>query len=245
LSYPKYAIVDSGELTPPPSNPNIMTPENEAKLEASIKRFGFFRPVIVRELEDKLEIVGGEHRWEIARRHGMKVPIMNLGPISDQEAREILLADNARYGVDDTLSLAEFLKEMGDVAVDDLQDFLPYTETDLTEIFSSVDIALDDLDIAESFEKDEEKDAEPPAVKAPKTHTIMRFKVALADAERLTEVIAKTQKHHGYTTADELTNAGDALVHLVFGSTARIEPAEEPAFELDDIDEIDLEDLGE
>lgn len=243
MSYPKYAIVEADELTPPPSNPNIMTPENEAKLEASIKRFGFFRPVIVRERGGDLEIVGGEHRWEIARRHGMKVPIMNLGPISDQEAREILLADNARYGVDDTLSLAEFLKEMGDVAVDDLQDFLPYTEHDLTEIFSSVDIALDDLEISAEFEKAEEKEEDPPAVKAPKTHTIMRFKVALTDAERLTELIAKTQKHHGYTTADELTNAGDALVHIVLGAVAPAEPAEEPAFELDDVDGLDLEEL--
>lgn len=243
MSYPKYAIVEADELTPPPSNPNIMTPENEAKLEASIKRFGFFRPVIVRERGGDLEIVGGEHRWEIARRHGMKVPIMNLGPISDQEAREILLADNARYGVDDTLSLAEFLKEMGDVAVDDLQDFLPYTEHDLTEIFSSVDIALDDLEISAEFEKAEEKEEDPPAVKAPKTHTIMRFKVALTDAERLTELIAKTQKHHGYTTADELTNAGDALVHIVLGAVTPAEPDAEPAFELDDVDGLDLEEL--
>lgn len=220
--YPISEIVDAAALTPAPSNPNILTPENEAKLEASIKRFGFFRPVIVRELavlklshppKPVLEIIGGYHRWEIGSRLGMKIPIMNLGPISDQEAKEILLADNARYGMDDTLALAEFLKDLGG---NEFQDFLPYTETDIADIFSSLDITLEDLEIDNNFESNEANDTEPPAPKPPKTHTIMRFKVPLADAERITAMIASTQKHHGLTGSDELTNAGDALVHLLF-----------------------------
>lgn len=223
----KTSIVDSGELRPSPWNTNIMTPENEAKLEASIKRFGFFRPVVVRELpEAKLsnppkpvyEIVGGEHRWEVAKKLGMRVPIVNLGPISDQEAKEILIADNARYGVDDTLALAEFLKEMGNA--EDLQEFLPYTEHDFADIFQSLNIALDDLDIEENFEVETAKEDEAPAAaKAPKTHTIMRFKVPLRDAEKLTALIAQTQKQHGYVDADDLTNAGDALVHVLLGAS--------------------------
>lgn len=214
MSTPKPMIVSPEELRPSPWNTNIMTPENEAKLEASVKRFGFFRPVVVRETEDGLEILGGEHRWEIARKLGMKVPIMNLGPIDDRMAKEISITDNARYGVDDTLSFAEFLNEMGDVS--DLQDFLPYTEADLADIFSSADIALDDLDIDEDFEKSSEKDAdEAPAPKEPKTHTIMRFKVPLRDAERITAAVARTRADQGFTESDDLTNAGDALVHLL------------------------------
>lgn len=211
--YPISETLDASELTPPPSNPNILTPENEAKLEASIKRFGFFRPVVVREVEGVREIVGGFHRWEIGKRLGMKIPVMNLGPITDQEAKEILLADNARYGMDDTLALAEFLKDLGS---DDFQDFLPYTETDVEDIFSSLNIALDDLDIEENFEKEAANDEEPPLPKAPKTHTIMKFKVPLLDAEKITAMIAETQKHHGLTDSDQLTNAGDALVQLLF-----------------------------
>lgn len=232
MAEPKAMIVDADKLRPCPWNTNILTPENEAKLEASIKRFGFFRPVVVREVGGELEILGGEHRWQIAKKLGMKVPVMNLGAIDDTKAREIMLTDNARYGVDDTISLAEFLKEMGDTAA--LQDFLPYTETDIAEIFSSVDIALDDLEIEENFEQEAEKEPEPPAAKAPKTHTIMRFKVSLRDAERLTALIASTQKKHGYTAADDLTNAGDALVHLLFDQFET--PAEEDEGELADED---------
>ena len=39
--------------------------------------------------------------------------------------------------------------------------------------------------------------------------------MTLGDAERLTALIAETQKIQGLTTSDELTNAGDALVHLL------------------------------
>lgn len=224
--YPVSEIVEASALQPAPSNPNILTPENEAKLEASIKRFGFFRPVVVRELpvqklsnppQPVLEIIGGYHRWEIGARLGMKIPIMNLGPISDQEAKEILLADNARYGMDDTLALAEFLKDLGG---SEFQDFLPYTETDIADIFSSLDIALEDLEIEENFENDTANDTSPSEPKAPKTHTIMKFKVPLRDAERITAMIASTQKHHGLTDSDELTNAGDALVQILFETGA-------------------------
>lgn len=239
MAQPKFSIVEPSELTPNPWNTNIMTPENEAKLEASLDRFGLFRPVVVRELEDgALQILGGEHRWEISKKKGMKVGIMNLGKISDKEAKEISLADNVRYGVDDTLAFSEFLKEMGDTA--DLQSFLPYTETDFAEIFTSADIALDDLGIEENFENDAAKEQEPPAAKAPKTHTIMRFKIALADAERITRTIAQTQKQHGLTSSDELTNAGDALVHLLFANQAGA--GEGASVELDDLDLLDEDD---
>lgn len=219
MSEPKAMIVDADELRPCPWNTNIVTPDNEAKLEASIRRFGFFRPVVVRETDDLpgYEIIGGEHRWIVAKKLGVKVPIMNLGTIDDQTAKEIMLTDNARYGVDDTISLAEFLKEMGNT--DALQDFLPYTDTDIEDIFSSVDIALDDLDIEENFDSVEENDKpeDEPVSKPPKTHTVMRFKIPLRDAERITALIAETQRDHGYTEADDLTNAGDALVHLLMG----------------------------
>lgn len=232
MSEPKAMIVAPEELTPSPWNTNIMTPENEAKLEASIKRFGFFRPVVVREKGEGLEILGGEHRWEIAKKLGMNVPIMNLGSIDDQTAKEIALADNARYGFDDTMAFADFLKEMGNA--DGLQEFLPYTDTDLEDIFSSADIALDDLEIEENFDQEPEK-TEEKAEKPPKTHTIMRFKVPLRDAERLTALIAQTQKDNGYTAADDLTNAGDALVHLLVPKAA-------PDPDLDDIGELELGD---
>lgn len=196
-------------------NTNFVSPDNEAKLEESIKRNGLFKPVVVREVDGVLEIIGGEHRWQAAVKLGLsEIPVVNLGPIDDKRAKEISVLDNARYGADDTLSFAELLKSMGDA--NELQSFLPYGDEDLTTIFSSVNIALDDLEIDGNFETSEIEEApEPPAAKAPKTHTVMRFKLSLRDAERLTALIARTQKAQSFTDADDLTNAGDALVHLL------------------------------
>ncbi len=214
----QFLSVDVNLLRKNPFNSNRVDPQNEARIRRSIERNGMFKPIIVRQVPDVsgYEIVGGEHRWEQARDLGFtEVPIANLGEISELQAKEIGVIDNARYGADDTLSLAELLKEIG--SIDDLQDFLPYGDADLNAIFSASHIDLDDLDIDENFETDVKNVEEDvvPASKPPKTHTIMRFKISLGDAERLTALIARTQKDQGLTTADDLTNAGDALIFIL------------------------------
>lgn len=218
MTYPKSTYVSPDKLRSNPWNSNIVSPENEKKLDEAIRRLGFIKAIIVREVDGELEILGGEHRRDSAKRIGLaEVPIFNLGPIDDVKAKEISLADNARYGADDTLQLAAILEDLNG---EDIATFLPYTDSELESIANSVSIALDDLELDEEFDAKDEK-PEPPAAKAPKTHTIMRFKVALSDAERLTGLLAKTQKRFGFTTADELTNAGDALIHLLVGAEAR------------------------
>jgi len=199
-----------------PWNTNRVTPDNELKIRKSLERNGMFKPIIVRQVKgvDGYEILGGEHRWEQAKELGAKtVPIANLGYIDDRQAKEIGVIDNARYGSDEMMSYSELLKELG--SIDELQDFLPYGNADLDAIFSASNIALDDLDIDENFERIDEPELDEKPAKAPKTHTVMRFKVTLADAERITALVARTQKEQGFTTEDELTNAGDALVHLL------------------------------
>lgn len=237
MQNPQYLTVPVEDLRKNPWNSNQVSAENEAKIRASIARNGIFKPVIVREIEGQggYEIIGGEHRWEQAAELGYtEVPIVNLGLIDDRRAKEIGVIDNARYGVDDTLSLGEILKDIG---IEDLQDFLPYGETDIAAIFSASDIALDDLEIDESFEKDAENNGEDAekSEKTAKTHTVMRFKLSLGDAERVTALIGRIQKDHGLTTSDDLTNAGDALMQIL---GAQIAPA--TAGMLEDI-EADLE----
>src|SRR4051812_26558524 len=111
----QQAVVPVELLHPNPWNTNVVTPENEKRIEESIKRLGLFKPVTVRELTDgRLEILGGQHRWEAARRLGYKeVPIFNVGTISDVQAQQIGVADNGRYGEDDAAALATLLKGLG------------------------------------------------------------------------------------------------------------------------------------
>ena len=211
---PKAQMADPRKLRPNPWNTNVVGAENEAKLEESLKKFGMFKPVIVRELPTgDLEILGGEHRAGAAVRLGMKdIPIVNLGPIGDKEAKQIGLVDNGRYGYDDTLQLAALLKELGDV--DDLASFMPYTDQDFNNIMDAAEIDLDDLEALPELDPT----TKPlPIPTSASTHTIMRFKVPAEDAERIAELINNVIKIHGLTDSDSLTNAGDALIHLLNG----------------------------
>jgi ParB-like chromosome segregation protein Spo0J len=204
-------MIEPGKLKGNPWNTNVVSPDAEVKLEASIKRFGMFKPVIVRELADgTLQIIGGEHRAEAAIRMGMsQVPVINLGKIDDKKAKELSLVDNSRYGADDTLQLAELLEGLG--SADELASFMPYTENDIASIFSSINIALDDLDISD----DDETTPSIPSERPLQTHQIMRFKVPVDDIADITDMIEKTMKTQKFTESDSLTNAGDALVYLL------------------------------
>ncbi|PLC44545.1 chromosome partitioning protein ParB [Ralstonia pickettii] len=206
----QFPTVDPKLLRHNPWNTNVVSPDNEAKLDESVERLGMFKPIIVRELPDgTLEILGGAHRRDAAIRKKLaSVPIMNLGRISDQRAKEISLVDNGRYGADDTLRLAELLDGLGNP--DELSKFMPYTDADFASIFSSVSIALDELDIPD----DDEPATHLPTEKKVQTHQIMRFKVPVEDVGRVTDVIERIMKTQRFTEEDSLTNAGNALVHL-------------------------------
>lgn len=212
----KAAMADPANLLPNPWNTNHVGAENESKLEESIKRFGMFKPIVVRELPNgALEILGGQHRAAAAHRLGLKeVPVMNLGPISDKKAKEIGLVDNGRYGNDDTLQLAALLKELGDV--EDLASFMPYSDQDFNNILEVGDLDLDDLAPLPDLEP---VAAPTPLAKMPQTHALMRFKVPIEDFERVSEIINGVIKSQGLNSGDSLTNAGDALIHILNGLT--------------------------
>lgn len=212
----QYREVPVGDLRPNPFNPNRVSAENERKIRRSIERNGLFKPIIVRRVPGLkgFEIIGGQHRWEQACALGhTSIPIADLGEIDDARAKEVCLIDNAQYGSDDTLTLAEILKEIG---TDDIQEFLPYGDTDLAAIFAATSLNLDDLEMPQESDIPEQDPAlEPKETKPLKTHTVMRFKIANEDAERLTALIAKTQNAQDYKHDDALTNAGDALIYLL------------------------------
>lgn len=209
----KLEMLAPDQLTPNPWNTNVVSPENQHKLEASIDRLGVFKPIVVRELSDgQLQIIGGQHRWEAAQTLGhSEIPVVNLGRLSDKKAKEIGLVDNGRYGADDTLQLANLLEDLG-LDAGELSSFMPYSESDFASIFSSVNISLDDLDLPDDAEI-----PATPAAKPPQTHQIMRFKVPLDDVGTITDMIERTMKEQRFTDEDSLSNAGNALVHLLLG----------------------------
>lgn len=206
----ELSLLDPESLAPAPWNPNRVRPEEAAKLDASIARHGLFKPVVVRELIDgTLQILGGHYRVESAIRMGLtKIPVVNLGEISDERAKEITVIDNGRYGQDDALALGELLGSLGDAV--DLTSFMPFDEAQLAAITTSCKIDLDTLGLEEA-----EADPVDRATKAPKTHVVMRFKVGIEDEKTVSDTFKAIMQTQGFTGSDQLTNAGDALVWLV------------------------------
>lgn len=204
----KIEHVDIDSIVPNTFNVNVVSSENNQKIEESIKRFGLFKPVMCRQVKKTVEIIGGEHRWRAAKRLGyVEIPIINLGEIGDTKAREISLADNERYGEDDDKLMEKLLNSLD--TAHELSTFLPISDDEFDSFWSKTAIDLDDL----SFDEDDEDEIiEKPTSSAP-THRVIRFKVSIEDAERLSDFIEATSKSNGFTTSDALTNAGDALIH--------------------------------
>lgn len=209
---PTQTAVATASLRPNPWNTNHCSPEAEEKIRNSIRRFGLFKPIVVRTLNDgTLEILGGEHRWRAAQDLGMAtVPVVNLGKVPDKTAKEIGLVDNGRYGEDNSVELAQLLRELD---ASEVATFMPFSDDELANIFAVETINLDDLTF--DAENDTPTLAEIPDSPAIQTHQILRFKVPLDDAHRVYEVIERVMKEQGFTKEDSLTNAGNALVHIL------------------------------
>ena len=210
--------VDPRELQPNPWNTNHVSHENDIKLRASLRKHGMFKPLVVRELEDgTLQLLGGAHRAGAAIDEGITpVPAFNLGRVDDARAKEIGLIDNARYGSDDTLKLAELLEELG---LQNVEPVMPWSAAEVDMLSASIAVDVDQLDLDEDEQSEPEDRDQGDAPKVSKTHEIMRFKVGLGDAERLRRLIRTVIKDQGFTGADDLTNAGDALAHILLTET--------------------------
>lgn len=106
----RYREVPVDELKPHPDNPNR---GDVAAIGESIDATGFWGAVLVQA--SSMTILAGEHRWRAARTGDRlaKVPCL-LIDVDDDQARRILLADNAyaALGVMDEEQLAGLLGEL-------------------------------------------------------------------------------------------------------------------------------------
>jgi ParB-like chromosome segregation protein Spo0J len=211
--------IDPKQLVPNPWNSNKVGPENMEKLKRSIKDLGFASAVVVRERADgKYEILGGKHRAEAAIELKLKtVPVVNLGPIDDVKARKIGLVDNQRYGNDDVLQLARIYEEIG-ASAEDLVAFLPVAHADIEAVLNAVDINLDDFDVSMSEDEDEPDDGDVPRERPTKTHDVLKFRVSMANAEAIRQLVEATIKAENFSDNDEMSNAGDALAFMLLNN---------------------------
>jgi ParB-like chromosome segregation protein Spo0J len=196
------------DLVPNPFNPNRVDPHMLDRLRTSLDRLGTFKPVVVRELQDgSYQILGGYHRVLIAQERDENVPVVNLGVVPDQTAKEIALADNHSWGQNDPALFNDLMRSM-DVDLAELSTFLPGHYEDIQVDLSAVtEIDLDSLGL--------EPELDEPAARPTPTHTTLKFRVPLEDAERITELVQNTVIEQGFDGGSSQENAGDALVYLL------------------------------
>ena len=199
-----------------PWNPNKVDAENQKKITTSLKNKGFFKPVLVRQVGDDMQIIGGEHRVKAASDLGMDVPVVNLGEISDAEAKLFGQADNARYGADDEDLLSELFKSGGMGSIDEIMSILPIDEDELEGFVKNVTADSDQalLDQLDDLAEGDTIDLDIPSSPT-KTHQILRFKVPMKDFDAIDQRITQVRTQQGFNDSDDLTNAGDALVYLL------------------------------
>lgn len=208
--------VDPRILKQNPWNPNQVDPINQEKLRESLKQTGFYRPIVIRTLnDDSLEIIGGAHRVTASIELGYKeIPAINLGRIGDVEAKRITLLDNSQYGETDFNKMAEILSEIG--TTDEILSILPIDDAELAGYFEhDLDAQLDALNDMDTDDDPGDEIDLGIKEKPTKTHEIMRFKVPIDDAELIKERIKTIGTDQGFTESDSLTNAGDCLVWLM------------------------------
>jgi ParB-like chromosome segregation protein Spo0J len=181
-------------------NSNRVDRENFEKLKKSLQSLSCFKPIIVRELDDgSYQIVGGFHRNEAAKELGFTtVPVLNLGKIDEDRAKEISLVDNTRYGEDDAEALAKLLDSF---ETDLLEDILP--DAPVVEIPETTD-ALAKLH--EELTKAKEAEDE---------YKVLKFRLETSKAEEIEAVLSKVAFEKNIRYPDGYANFSEALYAFV------------------------------
>jgi len=208
-------------------NTNVLGPDEEEKLEASLRRFDLFDAIKVRTLPNgDLEVIGGKHRAEAAIRIGYEtVPVLNLGPLDDITAREISAVDNGRYGKDDPVKLLALIEELGEADVD-LSDYMIYDQVaiDAALAYKGVDLSAlgaeedSNPELSGDDARGDASDDEPARTRT--TQQTLKFQMEPTEAEAVMRRINDTITEQGIAEGSQRANAGAALLFLVLGEDA-------------------------
>lgn len=189
------------DLKPNPWNSNKMTQAKKDSLRKSIQRNDYFKHVIVREVDGYYQILGGQHRTEIAvEDNEPTIACINLGAISDDQAKQISIIDNGRYGDDDPELLEAVLKDipeemLAELHLDEaeLNARMTFSNINFDDLQAELDGAIDD--------RAEEKKTEVNAFKV--------FKCKVTDEQMFT-LMAKLE---GVVQSEEIQES-DSQVQL-------------------------------
>ena len=146
-----------GNLHPNPWNPNRMSDEMYHKLKEYIKREGMVEPIVVRPKGNGYQILGGYHRWKIAKELGYETVPCAVVELDDRKAKILLVNLNEMKGQSVSSLLSVLIHDLSqELTLEDLETQLPYNEAELKDALELMKIpdGLDAL-LDEEVEKAE------------------------------------------------------------------------------------------
>ncbi|MFH1220079.1 MAG: ParB/RepB/Spo0J family partition protein [Candidatus Eisenbacteria bacterium] len=194
--------IEVGNLKPNPWNPNRMSDEMYHKLKAYIKREGLVEPIVVRPKGEGYEILGGFHRWKIARDLGYETVPCAVVELDDRRATILSINLNEMKGQSVSALLSELVHDLSqELSLEDLETQLPYSEADLKDVLEVMKIP----DGLEAY-----LDAEIEKAERERPH-ILSFVVEDVDTvEKALE--SASQRNGGLTRGESLVEIARAYV---------------------------------
>ncbi|MCS7202330.1 MAG: ParB/RepB/Spo0J family partition protein [Dictyoglomus sp.] len=143
----KIKEIEIEKILPNPYQPReTIDIENLRELSESIKQRGVLQPILVRQKDDKYEIVAGERRYQSAKIAGLsKIPAIVLN-ISDQEAYEISLIENLQREDLNPIEKAKAFQnyiEKYNVTHEELANKLNISRTEITNLLRLLQLPLE------------------------------------------------------------------------------------------------------
>jgi DNA modification methylase len=128
-------------LRPYEKNPRTHSPQQIAKLVASLREYGFTNPILV---DSRDGIVAGHGRLEAARAIGMtEVPVVVLDHLSESQRRAYVIADN-RLAMDAGWDEDLLAAELAGLKIDGFDLGLTgFGDDEIDAIFAAADSTLD------------------------------------------------------------------------------------------------------
>ena len=122
------------KLRPNPWNPNRMSEEMRHKLREYIKKEGFVEPIVVRAKDEDFEILGGFHRWSIAKELNYKTVPCVILDLDDRRAKILSVNLNEMKGQSLPNLLSNLIHDLSkEITLEDLETQLPYSMTELRD----------------------------------------------------------------------------------------------------------------
>lgn len=156
----EHKRVPIAKIRPNGFNYNVQNEKTFTRLMESMRKFGYIEPVIVRQVKGGYEIINGEHRWRAAQMARMdEVPVINLGKMKDDDAKQLCIILNELGGKPDEVQLAKLLRDINvTVPVDDLLSVMPYSNNELDMYLKAMDFSFDNLPAQSVKTEAEEKE---------------------------------------------------------------------------------------